>query len=46
MFEKEVQYFYKYWEGPKNLPNVDFMLSAQSNENDLHLAVFVKDLSS
>ena len=44
-FQAEIQYYYKYFEGPKILPNIDFILSAMSNENDLHLIAYVKDLA-
>jgi len=46
LFEKEIQYFYKYFEGPRVLPSLDFMLSSQSHENDLHLVSYISDLTA
>ena len=43
VFQKEIQYFYKYYEGPRVLPNVDHLLCACSNENDIHVLTYIKD---
>ena len=39
-FEQDIQYYYKYFDGPKVLPNLDFLLGAQSNLNDLHIVTY------
>jgi hypothetical protein len=28
LWQKELAYFYKFFEGPRNIPNLDFMLSS------------------
>ena len=45
VFQREIQYFYKYYEGPRVLPNIDHLLCANSNENDLHIVSYIKDFS-
>jgi hypothetical protein len=42
-FQQNLQYYYKYYEGPKVLPNTDFMLGACSNENDMHIVTYITD---
>lgn len=43
LFEKETENYFKYFEGPRVLPNVDFMLGAQSHDNDIHCFTYIKD---
>jgi len=45
VFQKEIQYFYKYFEGPRQLPVADHLLCSQSNLNDIHLIVHMPDMS-
>jgi len=35
-----MRYYYKYFEGPKTLPTIDFLLIAQCGNNDLHLITY------
>ena len=46
LFQKELQFIYKYFEGPRILPNMDFLLSSQSNLNDLHMVTYIQDLKN
>lgn len=46
VFQKDIQYYYKFYEGPRVLPNIDHLLCAQSGENDLNLVVYMKDMKN
>jgi hypothetical protein len=45
-FRNELQFYYKFFEGPRKLSMIEHLLCANGGRNDYHLVSFVKDISS
>ena len=42
---ENVQYIYKYFEGPRMLPTLHYLLAAQGGNNDVNICTFQKDMN-
>lgn len=45
-FQDDVEYFYKFFEGPKSVPDLDYLLASQSGLNDINVVTYVSDPSN
>ena len=42
-FQQDVEYFYKFYEGPRILPKLEYLFGSQTGENDVNVLTFIRN---